>query len=325
MITPGYYEKFSCIGSRCKNNCCRGGWEIEIDDDALGRFAAIRGEFGARVRAAIGEDNIFIHRDGQCPLLDEDGLCSMAKRGYELCVVCDEYPRFTERYDEYTERGISLSCEAAADIILGEIGKMALTGESGWSDNPMLELLYNARNNIFALLQIRELDIYTRIRLALDYGRQLQQQINENDFGGREFELYDGEYEPRSAAPVLNILLAAERLSDDWTDMVKKAREGAVKRPVLDDLKGEQLAVYFVYRYFLKAFFDCDALSKLKLMAVSVLAIAALENTFGDITECARRYSIETEHSEDNIDMICDEFLFNDELSYECIMGMLSF
>ncbi len=324
MIVPDYYKEFKCIGGECHHNCCCGGWEIEIDDDSVERFNAIDGEFGARVREAIDNDNVFIRSSGHCPLLDEDGLCAMVKHGYELCTVCDEYPRFTEKYDEYTERGISLSCEAAADIILSRTERMTLEGESGWSDDPMLDFLYTARNNIFALLQMRELDIYTRIRLALSYGQQLQQQINNNDYSDRDYEPEDRGYEPRSCAPVFDSLLAGEKLSIDWDGMLRKARDTVTERPVLDDISGEQIAVYFVYRYFLKAFFDCDALAKLKLMAVSVIAVAALENVFGDLAECARRYSIETEHSEENIDMLYDDFLFNSDLSFEAIMGMLS-
>ena len=78
--------------------------------------------------------------------------------------------------------------------------------------------------------------------------------------------------------------------------------------------------MYFVYRYFLKAVFDCDALSKLKLMAISVIAIASLK---GDIYENSRRYSVEVEHNEDNVEMIYDEILFNEDFSTENIINMI--
>ena len=70
--------------------------------------------------------------------------------------------------------------------------------------------------------------------------------------------------------------------------------------------------------------YDCDAISKLKLMAISVIAIVCLTNVCGDIYESARRYSIEVEHNEENIDMLYDEFLFNDDLDLNHILGMLS-
>ena len=46
MIKPDYYPQFRCIGRECKNNCCCGEWDIEVDDEAMGRFNAISGEFG---------------------------------------------------------------------------------------------------------------------------------------------------------------------------------------------------------------------------------------------------------------------------------------
>lgn len=30
LRTPGYYKNFHCISSECKDNCCVGGWQIDI-------------------------------------------------------------------------------------------------------------------------------------------------------------------------------------------------------------------------------------------------------------------------------------------------------
>ena len=32
---PFYYNEFGCITSKCKDNCCIGGWEIDIDDEPM--------------------------------------------------------------------------------------------------------------------------------------------------------------------------------------------------------------------------------------------------------------------------------------------------
>ena len=96
MIVPDYYERFRCIGGECRHNCCRGGWDIEVDDEALDRFKRIEGEFGERVRAAVNDEKVFIRKNGQCPLLNSNGLCEMVLHGEELCIICDEFPRFTE-------------------------------------------------------------------------------------------------------------------------------------------------------------------------------------------------------------------------------------
>ncbi len=321
MITPDYYVKFKCIGGECKNNCCKGGWEIEIDDSAVGRFGKIEGEFGLRVRDAISKDNTFKNVNGHCPLLNDDGWCEMALRGQELCTVCDEYPRFTEFFGDYCERGISLSCEAATEIILNCNDKVRLTGESSECDDEMFIMLFNARKTIFEILQNRDTDIFKRIRLVLDYGRALQEFINDNEDGEFVYSPIDCGAGNNDMTEYFEFLKELDILNPSWSDILNARESGQSKS--CPELITEQLAVYFVYRYFLKAVFDCDALSKLKLMAVSVMAVVRLGEITGDIAECARLYSIEIEHNEENLEKVYDAFLFDEFLSYENIQKMI--
>ncbi len=319
MVTPDYYNKFKCIGGECKHNCCEGAWEIEVDDEALDRFSEIGGEFGARVMASVDDNGVFIRENGRCPLLSPDGWCEMVQNGHKLCIICDEYPRFTEYYDDYVERGISISCEAAAEIVLGNKEKVSLCGESGKCEDDLFKLLYSARSYIFAILQNRDVDIFKRIRLALDYGVGLQEKINENDFSEFSYTPQDRRNCEGDFSIVPEFLSGLSALSGDWGDKLKSAK---IPQTV-DPTEAEQLCIYFVYRYFLKAFYDCDVLSKLKLMAVSVMTILALGDVCGGVLESARLYSVEVEHNEDNIDAIYDEFLFNSDLSTEKIIGMI--
>ena len=327
MTHPDYYNKFKCIADKCRHNCCRGGWDIDIDDEALERFKKIPGEFGEKVRNSISSENVFIKKNGECPLLSPNGTCEMVNNGEKLCIVCDEYPRFTEFFDDYAERGISLSCEAAADIILSKQGKTEIIYDDiSCCNESIFRLLIAARKDILDILQDRSTDIFCRMRLALDYGKYLQKRINENDFDTFLYQPSDSFTEHRSLSGVLPLFMELNILNTEWKDILSRleARENISHLHTLDPTEGEQLAVYFVYRYFLKASFDYDALSKLKFGFLSVIMITALENTLGDIRECARLYSIEIEHSEENIDMIYDEFLFNDEFSYDNIINMLS-
>lgn len=325
MITPDYYERFVCIGEKCRHNCCRGAWDIEVDADAARRFKKIDGEFGERVRAAVNDDNIFVHVSGQCPLLNDDGLCEMVLHGEELCVICDEYPRFTEFYGDYAERGISISCEAAAKIILGNTDRVCLTGDTGVCNEELFTFINAARDNVFGILQNREEDIFLRLRRALDYSAAVQERINKNELGDFFYTPKPAKAAARDLTGYIAVLKALEMLTGEWSGILDGLykRETAGKPHHADSIKAEQLAVYFVYRYFLKGAFDCDVLSKMKLAALSVITIIALENAFGDIEECARLYSIEVEHNEDNIDAIYDEFLFCEELSYNNILGMI--
>lgn len=327
MVRPDYYDSFKCIGGKCKRNCCKGGWQIEIDDYALKRFSQIDGEFGEKVRNSIDEENCFKHINGSCPLLSSDGWCEMVKNGHELCTICDEYPRFTEFWEDYSERGISVSCEAAADIILDNRNKVKLINDiDGECTHPIFTMLIKARNDIFNILQNRDYDIFKRIRLALDYGLKLQEQINNDDYSEFSYEPHNTDCAHTNLNDIVIVLKEdLEILTDEWREKLEALEKHERTSPLhtLDDTVGEQLAVYFVFRYFMKGAFDCDPLSKLKLMAISVMIIAALENVFGNIKECASLYSIEIEHDEENLDYIYDEFLFNSAFDYESIMSKI--
>ena len=126
LRVPFYYDQFHCITSECKDNCCVGGWEIDIDDDTYNYYMSLDGELGDRIRESItkSEDgsNCFKLVDGHCGLLDKCGLCTIHKElGAEhLSVVCDQFPRYSEYYGEIKESGIGLACEEAERIIFSE-------------------------------------------------------------------------------------------------------------------------------------------------------------------------------------------------------------
>ena len=121
LRTPGYYKNFHCISSECKDNCCVGGWQIDIDEETAEYYSTVNGDFGKKLRDNIDYDNLcFKLKDGKCPFLDNNNLCGIYKElGEEhIGIVCDQFPRFTEYFGNVKERGIGLACEEAAKIIL---------------------------------------------------------------------------------------------------------------------------------------------------------------------------------------------------------------
>lgn len=319
MITPDYYDRFQCIAGACKHSCCVGAWDIEVDEDTMEHYRALDGVIGTKVKNAINSDNVFIRTDGRCPMFTSDGLCELVKCGAGLCVTCDEYPRFTRDYDDYVERGIALSCEAATDIILNNKDKVRLAGDTGECENELFSLLYYARGEIFKILQNRKTDILKRIRLVLDYGIELREHINGNDYEVFLYTPKDTDGEKCSVTPYLDFVDTLPVTNEYWHDMIKNA----IYPQNIDETVAEQIAVYFVYRYFLQAVFDCDPLAKLKFMALSVMSILYIGEGAGDVLDAARMYSVEIEHNEDGIDEIYDEFMFNEELSVENIINMI--
>ena len=99
---PHYYKAFHCIASDCRDNCCVGGWEIDIDEETAQYYLSMQGEFGDRLRNSITRTDEYCFRlkDGKCPFLDSKGLCEIYQVLGEdkMGVVCTQFPRYTEYY-----------------------------------------------------------------------------------------------------------------------------------------------------------------------------------------------------------------------------------
>lgn len=70
---PFYYNEFECITSKCKDNCCIGGWEIDIDDETYERYNNMTGELKHKILDSItqNEDEEYCFKlcDGKCPMI----------------------------------------------------------------------------------------------------------------------------------------------------------------------------------------------------------------------------------------------------------------
>ena len=90
--------------------------------------------------------------------------------------------------------------------------------------------------------------------------------------------------------------------------------------------KFENILVYFVFRYFMKAVFDYDILAKIKTALVSYMIIRELavvryiennEFTDEDMVDIAHTYSKDIEHLEENIEALAEFFETNDVFDIE--------
>ena len=80
----------------------------------------------------------------------------------------------------------------------------------------------------------------------------------------------------------------------------------------------ENLITYFIFRYFMKAVFDRDVLTKVKMGVVSLLIIYQCDIAhwvthnhkleYVDQVEITHLYSREVEHSEENFETLCKLF-----------------
>lgn len=353
---PDYYKNFQCIAGACKDSCCA-GWEVDVDERAQEYYAAVSGDFGKRLKDStiIDEDGIrfTLTENKRCCFLNDCNLCDLytALGEEHLCDTCAEFPRFYEYFGDLKEKGISLSCPTAAELILTHEEPLTweeTEGDDGISLNDIDYDLYMqltaAREQCFRILQDRSHDVIWRMIVVLLFSNDIQKLIFKGKYKkiGKVREKYsDGNYLEKQArrwikkstrhvdgidnrTAILNIYTEFEVVNAEWVDILAGAvrdndcMDGTLAKEFAAYLKErqipyEQIMVYFIYRYFMKAVYDYDLISKVKFGVVSTLVIrcvdysqwlAEQELPLADFIWLAHLYSKEIEHSDDNMDAL---------------------
>ena len=300
-----YVNKFSCLAGKCPDTCCK-DWQIILDEDAIARYASLPGELGEQVRAAMLTENgetRFRERGGNCVLLRDDGLCPLqAAYGAEmLCRTCFTHPRFTEEYGQTAELTLSASCPEAARLLLEH-------------DAPLTASI--------RLAQDRARPVADRLALILLLARRVQRLLDE----GRDElvpvlarRFLGKQYQDRSLVRLARLRSRSGRFFPCW--MVLNNMEHLTRRfgVMLDAAVGqdappapfrdafsvqyENLTVYFLFRYALKAVNDRQYLAQVEQCVFHLLCLRELSAdaaTVQELTEVVSLYSKEVEHSEDN-------------------------
>ena len=324
--TPDYYSKFCCIADKCRDSCCI-GWEIDIDSETSDFYNNVCGEFGRRLRENISDGCFILDENERCPFLNRRNLCDIyTELGEEhLCQICSDHPRYFEWFDGLKEGGIGMCCEAAARLILSDDCTFSETEiadeECSEYDNELFELLMSARTAIISLLN--EKNICEAINSAVDFADKLQYNIDNSIYSLPEFS--DAGYDKTAdMSGILHYYTGLEPIDKDWIPYLEKCINtdcSGISLNAEHEKYLRRIAVYFVFRYFMKGTFDGEILSRVKLMAVSTAVIAHLwkcsfaENVecgFEECCEIARRYSKEIEYCEENIEMLSDAFYTED-------------
>lgn len=250
---PEYFEQFHCTAAECEDTCCA-GWAIMIDEDSLKNYEKMQGDFGNRVKNSINwEKGSFCQFNKRCAFLNERNLCDLHIEAGEdmLCDTCKNYPRHMEEYEGLREGSLSLSCIEAAKIILGQKEPVRFyTMEDDVEDEEyedfdylLFTKLMDARECMIGTLQNRNIDVMTRIGMALELTQKMQQAIDQNEiyqiddmletfgsmdsmieFQGRAEGCRFGENEYCSTMRKLfRTFYKMEVLNADWPDLVKRA------------------------------------------------------------------------------------------------------
>lgn len=347
---PEYCRDFRCIAGRCGDSCCI-GWEIDIDSETADLYEKIGGEFGSRLMSCITQKtpkSFILGDDERCPFLNERNLCDIIiNLGEEyLCQICGDHPRYYEWFGSVKEGGIGLCCEEAARIILSQTESLSFWDRQVSDEVPddydkeLFDCLYAARKKIILHLENGNIPLKQRICDILCYSEKLQEAVDNSDFSVPDIPMASpsGEGDFRS---VLEFFLTLEPIDDKWMpylklcisrlDTVKEVREEFKKENVQTTQYLQNIAVYFVWRYFLKGVFDGEFLSRMILMAVSTAVIGYLFAcewsergvlTLNSCVEIAKNYSKEVEYCEANLEKLADASYEQVYLSAGSVAGL---
>ena len=328
---PDYFDQFQCLAGACPHTCCE-KWEVVIDQESAAFYETVPGDLGEKLRSALKEDEdgdlCFPLNGGRCPFLDADNLCEIHKElGEEATsVTCREHPRFTEDYGPFREITLSASCPAANALLLGSREPLTFhafeTEEPEEEGDDWLTHLLPLRGRMLDLLTDRSRPLKARLASFLALALAAQDCLEE-DCPEELPEVGEAVLSPAAEGlfpAALSFLASLEVMDPDWPALLKQA-ETVEPEAVPQELL-ERIAVYFAFRYLLKAVNDADLLGRAELCVFAVLVIERLAAVCG-LTEALRRFSCEIEHDDGNLDALLEAFARDGALSPERFLAEL--
>ena len=343
LTYPDYYPDFHCLAGACPDTCCK-GWQIVLDDESLRCYRSLPGALGDRIRENLITENgetRFALRNGVCALLREDGLCPIqAQVGLEaLCTSCRTHPRFIEEYGASQELSLSVSCPEAARLLLDRSTPLSFLTETtpepvtdcNELDAELYFALLRARETATALLHEARLCVNDRLVLLLRFSERVQRLLDAGQaarVGALCRELsYPASWlrplrmgrrlrrRPAPFYPAWAVLGQMEHLTDEFRRLLDAGirEEPEAFDPDAFPRAEENLMVYFLFRYFLKAVNDGQLLPRVQSCVFHLLAVRTLY-TLGEgrglnaYIKTVSLYSREVEHSDENLRLLRQVF-----------------
>lgn len=335
---PDYFDGFSCLAGACPHSCCI-GWEVVLDEDTVRRYQQLPGALGERLRDAMaldGEDVCFPLDGRRCPFLNQENLCDIhcALGPEATSVTCREHPRFIEDYGPFQEITLSAACPKANELLLGTRDPLTFLerqdNQSTEDGDEWLDWLVPLRDRLLDLLRDRSRSLKARLRDFLFITEEAQQLLDSENMAelaafcagslaiSAETDAGSGSWE----AAACRCLQDLEILEPDWLALLKQW-EQAPELPSFapqDPEKLERIAVYFAFRYLLKAVNDGDLLGRAQFCALGVLVTDRLSRFVG-LPEALRLFSREIEHNGDNLDTLLEQFWQTEGLSLSALLA----
>jgi len=342
---PYYYKNFKCTADKCSDSCCI-GWEIDIDSKTYEFYKTVGGDFGDKLKRNISEHSVphfILDKHERCPFLNNKNLCEIfINLGEEnLCGICTDHPRFFEWYDGIKEGGIGLCCEAAAEIIITQNQPFSYYDiptafeQADDYDDDFYSYLFEIREKIISHIQNQNIPFAQKLNNILYYAYNMQSNYDNFKTDILPVEQVDFSGAKSDIANILKEFSEFELLGKD--NLFKTASEEFSEKTIKlfsDDLfvkALENIAVYFVWRHFLKSVYEEEFYSKIAFSVLSTVLIAVLclsgEQLFSieKLIVKSVYYSKEIEYNEANLNRIFDNFYENDEFSISKISSLLKF
>ena len=230
--------------------------------------------------------------------------------------------------------------------------------------NPNIYInLIQCRKVVFDILQNRNITLVDRFTLLLLFINEIQAKIDTNDinsiknikdkYSNKEFinekiisfNKYNNKLEIKylNMYKIINIFKDLKHLKKDdilgledalryfWKDdddinIYASLNLNFNKYYKDNEYKFEQIVLYYIFRYFMKAVYDYDVLAKIKFALISFIVIKELsvirylenkEFLNEDLVDISYKYSRDIEHLEENIEILEELFETKDEFNIE--------
>lgn len=325
---PEYYNQFSCIASACPDSCCH-EWEVDIDPITAILYQELSGSLGDALRSKMRKEDDTVYltiTDGRCPMWRSDGLCEIqCQLGHDaLSKTCREFPRICHDYGDFIERGLELSCPAAAKLILSPENQNILTQttpvcEEGDYDKVAMDILLQSRETLLSFWEEKTYPLPQMLAITLLYAHEVQSWLD-----GGNVAVFDPDGLLKTASnlslpgdmdAIFTFFQYLEILTDRWADRLSHPKTGNWPEEL------PQFVRYALLRYYLQAVSDYDLICRVKWIVISCLL---LKHLGGDFIENAQLFSKEIENSSDNMDTLWDGAYTSPAFTDRALLGLLT-
>lgn len=215
VLVPLYLKEFKCIGSSCKDTCCK-GWGVSLDKNTYKKYkksnsAKLKTLFETKIKREKKSRNneysygkIIMGEQKICPFLNEKNLCNIYIECGEdyLSNTCKYYPRSFSKIYDFIEIGLTTSCPEVARLALSNKNKMEFEMTDMYVDknakidhsfdsynNAQRKLFWSLRNFCIDLMQNRNYKLDERLSILGISMSNLSDMIKNKDYDNIENRL----------------------------------------------------------------------------------------------------------------------------------------